>query len=149
MVAAVAPPAAAPNSLGVGEIKADKAAAVSSPPNPNLVLNKYVVSDPAGGSGRVFDAASWANAAKADASWNTASWASASWSTASWNTASWASASWSTASWATASWSDTSVATSRTDASWADDGSKNDVGPLSGYRMSLADYLTLGIKPPK
>src|SRR5919198_69593 len=144
MVAAVAPPAAAPNSLGVGEIKADKAAAVSSPPNPNLVLNKYVVSDPAGGSGRVFDAASWANAAKADASWNTASWASASWSTASWNTASWASASWSTASWATASWSDTSVATSRTDASWADDGSKNDVGPLSGYRMSLADYLALG-----
>jgi serine protease AprX len=149
MVAAVVPPAAASNSLGVGEIKADKAAAVSSPPNPNLVLDKYVVSDPAGGSGRVFDAASWANAAKADASWNTASWASASWSTASWNTASWASASWSTASWATASWSDTSVATSRTDASWADDGSKNDVGPLSGYRMSLADYLTLGIKPPK
>src|SRR5919197_1277636 len=146
MVAAVAPPAAAQNSLGVGEIKADKAAAVSSPPNPNLVLNKYVVSDPAGGSGRVFDAASWANAAKDDASWNAASWGAASWSTASWNTASWGSASWSTASWASASWSNTSVATSSADASWAD-GAKTDIGPISGYRMSADDYISLGVNP--
>jgi serine protease AprX len=149
MVAAVAPPTAAPSSLGVGEIKADKAAAVSSPPNPNLALDKYVVSDPAGGFGRVFDAASWSTAAKADASWNTASWSSASWSSASWNTASWASASWSSASWASASWSTTSVATSSGDASWADDGAKSDVGPASGYKMSTGDYLSLGLKPPK
>jgi serine protease AprX len=148
MVAAVAPPSAAPNSLGVGEIKADKAAAVTSPPNPNLALGKYVVSDPAGGSGRVFDAASWSTAAKADASWNAASWNTASWSTASWNTASWGSASWSAASWASASWADTSVATSSSDASWAD-GAKPDIGPLAGYRMSFADYLALGIAPPK
>jgi hypothetical protein len=146
MVAAVAPPTAATGSLGVGEIKADRAAAVASPPNPNLALNKYVVSDPAGGSGRVFDAASWSNAAKADASWNSASWASASWSSASWNTASWANASWSTASWASASWSDATIATSTADASWAD-GAKNDIGPLTGYRMSIADYLSLGINP--
>jgi serine protease AprX len=149
MVAAVAPPSAAANSLGVGEIKADKAAAVTSPPNPNLALSKFVVSDPAGGSGRVFDAASWASAAKADASWNSASWASASWSTASWSTASWANASWSSASWASASWADTTVATSIGDASWADDGAKNDIGPLSGYRMSVSDYLALGLRPPK
>jgi subtilisin family serine protease len=148
MVGAVAPPGAAANSLGVGEVKADKAAAVTSPPNPNLALSKYVVSDPAGGSGRVFDAASWANTAKADASWNSASWASASWSSASWNTASWANASWSSASWASASWAATSVATSTTDASWADR-AKGDIGPLSGYRMSFADYLALGLTPPK
>jgi subtilisin family serine protease len=148
MAAAVSPPSAAPGSLGVGEIKADKAAALTSPPNPNLALNKFVVSDPAGGSGRVFDAASWANTAKADASWNSASWASASWSTASWNTASWANASWASASWASASWAATSVATSSTDASWAD-GAKADIGPLSGYRMSVADYLALGLTPPK
>ena len=146
MVAAVAPPTAAPSSLGVGEIKADRAAAVSSPPHPNLALNKYVVSDPAGGSGRVFDAASWSNAAKADASWNSASWSSASWSAASWNTASWGAASWSTASWASASWSNTSVATSSSDASWAD-GAKTDIGPLTGYRMSVADYVALGLSP--
>ena len=153
MVGAIAPPAAAPNSLGVGEVKADKAAAQTSPPNPNLALGKFIISDPAGGSGKVFDAASWSNAAKADASWNSASWASASWSSASWNTASWGAASWSSASWASASWSDTSVATSAADASWADagsrDGAKNDIGPLSGYRMSTADYLALGLKPPK
>jgi hypothetical protein len=148
MVAAVAPPGAAPNSLGVGEVKADRAAAVASPPNPNLALGKYVVSDPAGGSGRVFDAASWSSAAKADASWNSASWASASWSSASWNTASWASASWASASWASASWSSSSVATSAADASWADN-AKVDVGPPTGYRMSLSDYLALGLTPPK
>jgi hypothetical protein len=148
MAAAVAPPNAVAGSLGVGEIKTDRAAALTSQPNPNLALNKFVVSDPAGGSGRVFDAASWSNTAKSDASWNTASWASASWSAASWNTASWANASWSSASWASASWAATSVATSTGDASWAD-GAKADVGPLGGYRMSSADYLGLGLTPPK
>jgi serine protease AprX len=147
MLAAVAPPAAVLNSLGVGEIKAAKAAAVTAPPNPNLALDRFVVSDPAGGSGRVFDAASWSGAAKADASWNTASWNSASWSGASWNTASWGAASWSDASWASASWSDSSVATSLTDASWADNAA-TDTGPTGGYKLSLSDLLSLGL-PPK
>ena len=89
-------------ALGVGEVQATSAAAVAAPPNPNAALNTYVVSDPTGG--RVFDAASWASAAKADASWNSASWNSASWNTASWNTASWHTASWNSASWNSASW---------------------------------------------
>ncbi len=148
MVGAVSPPSASPMSLGVGEVKASRAAAVSSPPNPNLALDNYVVSDPAGGSGRLFDAASWASAAASDASWNSASWASASWASASWNTASWASASWASASWASASWASSSVATSSTDASWADNAAQ-DKGPASGYRMSLADYISLGMTPPK
>jgi len=148
MVGAVSPPSASPMSLGVGEVKASRAAAVSSPPNPNLALENYVVSDPAGGSGRVFDAASWASAAASDASWNSASWASASWASASWNTASWASASWASASWASASWASSSVATSLTDASWADNAAQ-DKGPASGYRMSPADYISLGLTPPK
>jgi len=148
MVGAVSPPSASPMSLGVGEVKASRAAAVSSPPNPNLALDNYVVSDPAGGTGRVFAAASWASAAASDASWNSASWASASWASASWNTASWASASWASASWASASWASSSVATSVTDASWADNAAQ-DKGPASGYRMSLADYISLGLTPPK
>ncbi len=147
MLAAVAPPSAAPNSLGVGEIKAARAAAVTAPPNPNLALDTFVISEPAGGSGRVFDAASWSGAAKADASWNTASWNTASWSGASWNTASWGAASWAAASWASASWSDSSVATSLTDASWADNAS-TDTGPASGYKLSVSDLLSLGL-PPK
>ncbi len=147
MLAAVAPPTAPVNSLGVGEIKAAKAANVTAPPNPNLALDQFLVSDPAGGSGKVFDAASWSEVAKADASWNTASWGSASWSGASWNTASWGTASWSTASWGSASWSDTSVATSSTDASWADNAA-TDTGPIGGYKMSVSDLVSLGL-PPK
>jgi serine protease AprX len=104
-------PLAAPGSAGVGELKLDAAALVTAPPNPNAALNRFLVADPLGGSTPVFDAASWAEAARADAAWDTASWAEASWSNASWAEASWSSASWATASWAEASWAD---------ASWAD-----------------------------
>jgi serine protease AprX len=109
---------AAPGSVGVGVIDAAKAAAVTNPPNPNAALNRYVVS--ASGSGKVFDAASWANVAQSDASWASASWASASWASASWSSASWASASWASASWASASWASASWSSaSWASASWA------------------------------
>jgi serine protease AprX len=89
-------------ALGVGEAQASAAAAVATPPNPNAGLNGFLVSDPNGG--QLFDAASWASTAQANASWNSASWNSASWNSASWNSASWNSASWNTASWNSASW---------------------------------------------
>ena len=98
-------------SAGVGEVKLDAAALVTAPPNPNLALEQFLLSDPLGGSTPVFDSASWAQAARADAAWDTASWAEASWNDASWAEASWNDASWATASWADASWAD---------ASWAD-----------------------------
>jgi serine protease AprX len=106
-------PTAAGAALGVGEVDAKAAFDVVSPPNPNLALGQFVVSD--GSGGKVFDSASWASTAQANASWNSASWNSASWSSASWNTASWANASWAAASWASASWSSASWAA----ASWA------------------------------
>jgi serine protease AprX len=107
-------PEALPLSVGVGEVNAAASAAVLNPPNPNAGLNRFLVSA-SGGSGKVFDAASWASTAQSDASWASASWASASWSSASWSSASWASASWASASWASASWSSASWAS----ASWA------------------------------
>jgi serine protease AprX len=107
-------PEALPLSVGVGEVNAGAAANVSSPPNPNAALNQFLVSA-SGGSGKVFDAASWANVASADASWASASWASASWASASWASASWASASWASASWASQSAESASWAS----ASWA------------------------------
>jgi serine protease AprX len=115
-----ASPTSAPSwSLGVGEIDAAKAAAVTSPPNPNLALNRFLVADPTGGSLPVFDAASWTSAAKADASWTSASWTSASWTSASWTSASWTSASWTSASWTSASWTSASwTSASWTSASW-------------------------------
>jgi serine protease AprX len=104
-------PLAAPGSAGVGELKLDAAALVTAPPNPNAALNQFLVADPLGGTTPVFDAASWAEAARTDAAWDAASWAEGSWSNASWADASWSTASWATASWAEASWAD---------ASWAD-----------------------------
>jgi serine protease AprX len=112
-------PNAAPGSLGVGVIDALAAARASNPPNPNAALNQFVrpASD---GSGLVFDTASWANVAMADASWASASWANASWANASWANASWANASWASASWAQASWAQASWASaSWANASWA------------------------------
>jgi serine protease AprX len=102
-------------ALGVGIVSASAAASADGTANPNAGLNQFLTTDTSTGL-KTFDAASWANAARANASWNSASWSTASWAAASWSTASWSSASWSTASWATASWSTASWAT----ASWAD-----------------------------
>ncbi|HEV2902814.1 MAG TPA: S8 family serine peptidase, partial [Gaiellaceae bacterium] len=116
MVSARKPGAAAPGSLGVGSLDARGAQRVSTPPNPNLALNRFLITDPTGGSHPVFDTASWDSAAKSDASWDSASWSDVSWADASWDSVSWADVAWSAASWADASWSDASWA----DVSWAD-----------------------------
>jgi serine protease AprX len=108
-------PNAADLSEGVGEINAQRSVEMQSPPNPNLALNAFLITDPSTGS-RVFDSASWASKAKSDASWACASWSAASWAAASWSSASWASASWSDAGWASASWASSAEAA----ASWAD-----------------------------
>jgi serine protease AprX len=109
----------APLSTGVGIVDVAKAVALTSAPNPNAALNRFLVADAANG-GRVFDSASWASNASSDASWASASWSDASWASASWSSASWASASWASASWASASWaSDSQSAASWASASWA------------------------------
>jgi serine protease AprX len=86
-------------SVGVGEVYARRSVEIWNPPNPNKVLNAYVVTDPTSG-GRVFDAASWADKAHADASWADVSWASASWADTATAAASWADLSLASASWA-------------------------------------------------
>jgi serine protease AprX len=151
MLTAKPNPAATPGSMGVGQLFVDveKLKATGNPPNPNAALNRFVVSDPAGGSGKVFDAASWASLALADASWASASWASASWASASWSSASWASASWSSASWASASWASQALAdaswasASWSSASWAsfsyEDNADDDILPAGGYWLEEDD----------
>jgi serine protease AprX len=108
-------PSAANLSEGVGEVNAGRSIEMNNPPNPNKALNQFLVKDSTTGA-LVFDAASWAATAKANASWADASWADASWAEAAWSAASWADASWADASWASASWADTAGAA----ASWAD-----------------------------
>jgi serine protease AprX len=103
-------PQASAHTVGVGELDARAALAVTDPPNPNGGIDRFVVSSP-DGSGPVFDAASWTDASSTDASWTDASWTDASWTDASWTDAAWTSASWTDTSWTDASW---------TDASWTD-----------------------------
>jgi serine protease AprX len=138
MVSAQETPAAAPWSLGVGELNAEAAADVSAPPNPNAALAPFVVADPDGGTLPIFDAAAWQLVAQNDASWSNASWSNASWSNASWSNASWSNTAWDAASWATASWSDASWADGTTpDASWSNaswaDGASDDSLADGGY----------------
>jgi serine protease AprX len=124
-------------SVGVGEAYARRSVEIWNPPNPNKALNAFLVTNPFTGA-RVFDAASWADKAEADASWADASWADASWATASWSAASWADASWSDASWASASWADTALAAaswadlSLDSASWADNAADERAAPDAG-----------------
>jgi serine protease AprX len=128
---------AADMSEGAGEVNAGKSIQFNNPPAANKALNKFLVSDPVTGS-PVFDAASWASAAKGDASWANASWSDASWASASWASASWAAASWASASWASASWdSSSSAAASWADmslasASWADNAEGENANPDGG-----------------
>jgi serine protease AprX len=115
---------------GVGEVYAPGAAAVLSPPNPNLALDGFLIPDPTG-DGVVFDDVSWLDAAKASSTWDSASWLSG-WSDAAWSLVSWSDVSWSDVSWSDVSWSDVSWAdVSWSDVSWADIESAvyGDVGP--------------------
>jgi serine protease AprX len=154
MVGAKPMPTADNLSEGVGEVNAGRSIDTLNPPNPNKALNAFIVTDPIGG-GRVFDAASWAAAAKSDASWADASWADASWASASWSAASWADASWSDASWASASWADTVTAAaswadlSLGSASWADNAGDETAAPDAGAidQTELAAILAGTLDP--
>jgi serine protease AprX len=119
MLTAKTAPLATPLSLGLGEVDAAAAAAVTNPPNPNLGLRQFVKADADGNP--TFDWDAWMTYVSTNASWTDASWTDASWTDASWTDASWTDASWTDASWTDASWTDASwTDASWTDASWTD-----------------------------
>jgi serine protease AprX len=109
---------AAEMSVGVGEIDVAAAAATTAPPNPNEVLNRFVVADSRVPGGRTFDNDAWSAAAWANAAWSSAAWSSAAWADAAWSSAAWSSAAWSSAAWADAAWSSAAWA----DAAWSSAG---------------------------
>ncbi|MDX6473736.1 MAG: serine protease AprX, partial [Gaiellaceae bacterium] len=76
-----AQPTAGGAALGVGEVDAAAAAAVTSPPNPNLALDAYVGPDPAGGPVPVFDAEAWGTDAAPSSTWATEAWGTEAWGT--------------------------------------------------------------------
>ena len=106
-------------ALGVGEVQASAAVASDGAANPNLGLDRFVVTDPVTGLS-TFDSGTWATTAKIDPTWNAMSWASMSWASASWSQMSWASMSWASMSWASMSWASMSWASmSWASQSWA------------------------------
>ena len=135
MVSAQATPAAAPRSLGVGELDVAAARKVTTPPNPNAALDKFVTVDANGAP--VFDAAAWQSAALTNAAWSDAAWSSAAWGSAAWGSAAWSDAAWSDAAWSDAAWSD---ATSVTDIGLP-------ATPMTDDEMSSVEQL-LGITNP-
>lgn len=109
MLSAEPLPRAPSRSVGVGAVDLTRAAAVADPPNPNLALRDFLVSDPAGGPTQVFDSDRWtttvaANPAWASAAWGSAAWGSAAWGSAAWGSAAWGSAAWGSAAWGSAAW---------------------------------------------
>jgi serine protease AprX len=140
------------NSAGVGQVTANKATGVGSPPNPNAGIDRFVENDPTTG-GPAFDAASWDSAALANASWNSASWNSASWNSASWNSASWNSVSWNSASWNSVSWNSASWnSVSWNDVSWnsssQEDAAEGDTTTdASLYTLNASDIAELLTDP--
>jgi serine protease AprX len=132
---------AIPGSAGVGELNAARAVNVPNPPIPNRSLNAFLVSA-SGGSGKVWDAASWESTAQANASWDSASWLDASWLDASWLDASWESASWVDASWLDAAMADASW----NDASW-EDNAEGDASFSSTFTLDATDQAELLADP--
>jgi serine protease AprX len=83
--------------MGVGEINAAAAAAVSGPPNPNENLYKFV-------SSNQFDSSAWAAYVSTNANWTAANWTAANWTSANWTSANWTAANWTSANWTSANW---------------------------------------------
>ena len=113
MLTARPTPSAAPGSTGVGEVAADRAVEVTSPPNPNQALNQFVTTNLLTGE-KVFDQATWTTAAQLNQTWDAATWTTATWTTATWTTATWTTATWTTAAWESATW----VSATWTSATW-------------------------------
>jgi serine protease AprX len=148
MLSATRVPSAAPLSVGVGVVDVAKAVALTSAPNANLALDRFVVSA-SGGSGKVFDAAAWASTAQTDTAWASAAWSSAAWASAAWSSAAWASAAWSSAAWASAAWSSAAwSSTSAEDAAWASfsyaDNAEGEMSP-EGEFVDPAELEALGL----
>jgi serine protease AprX len=136
-------PNAFPGSIGAGEVNAGKAAAMTSPPNPNLALDKFLVPSSTSGSTPVFNWASWEDAVKKSTVWDAATWTDATWTDATWTDATWTDATWTDATWTDATWTDGALE----DATWAD-ASEGDASPSpSAYALDASDKTAILADP--
>src|SRR4029079_8238940 len=99
------------------------------------------------GPDAVFDAMSWASAAKAYMSWNSMSWTDQSWSDQSWSDQAWNAMSWTDMSWSSMSWTDMSW----TDMSWTDmsqeDAAEGDAASTAGITADATDLALAATDP--
>ncbi|MDQ3824171.1 MAG: S8 family serine peptidase [Actinomycetota bacterium] len=97
---------------GRGEVNAVRAATATRAPNPNLALNRFVVSDPAGGSIPVFDASAWHDAMKTDSAWDSSAWLDSAWHDSAWLDSAWHDSAWLDSAWLDSAWLDSAWADS-------------------------------------
>ena len=133
-----------PKAAGLGEITASRAVLTTVTPNPNQGLEQFVSL----GTGQpVFDAMSWASAARASMSWNSRSWTDQSWSDQSWSDQAWNAMSWTDMSWSSMSWTDMSW----TDMSWTDmsqeDAAEGDAASTAGITADATDLAQAATDP--
>ena len=145
MVSAKPDPAAAPLSLGVGEMQMGRAVLRLSPPNPNLGLDQFV-------SNGSFNAQAWFNAAKLNPSWDAVSWSSAAWSGADFSAVAWSDVSWETVSWETVAWSDVAWSdVAWSDVAWSDvayeDAAEGDANSTDGYDLTAQQLAAIMADP--
>ena len=91
---------------GRGEVNAVRAAGANNVPNGNGALSTFVVSDPGGGSGRVWDASAWYDAIRGNSAWDTSAWSDSAWTDSAWSDSAWADSAWSDSAWSDSAWSD-------------------------------------------
>jgi serine protease AprX len=145
MVSAKPAAAAAPLSLGVGEMQMGRAVLRLSPPNPNLGLDQFV-------SNGSFNAQAWFNTAKTTPTWDAVSWSSSAWSGADFNAVAWSDVSWETVSWETVAWSDVSWAdVAWSDVAWSDvsweDAAEGDANNTDGYDLTAEQLAAIMADP--
>jgi serine protease AprX len=150
MTSAILAPNAAPQSLGVGEVSAARAANVSNPPNPNKVLDSYITNT---GSGPTFDADHWESVASSNSAWDAANWVDANWTSANWTSANWVDANWTSANWTAANWVDANwtsanwTAANWVDASYEDAAEGDAASDSSSYAITPADAAEIASDP--
>jgi serine protease AprX len=113
-------PSVVPGSAGVGSVNAGKAVRVDDPPNPNAALNEFLVPDPDGGAGVVFDASAWTSAAKGNELWDASAWTSSAWTSSAWTSSAWASSAWTSSAWTSSAWTSSAWTSSAwTSSAWS------------------------------
>ncbi|MDX6503786.1 MAG: serine protease AprX, partial [Gaiellaceae bacterium] len=146
LLGADAATAAAPGSLGAGELNVGKSATLAPGANPNSSLLPYVKVNWAVNDTAYFDGDAWEAKVAADPNWDAAAWdakfwGSASWDAKFWGTISWEQKYWGTASFASSSWpAQASGDVSRESAAEGDKAA-------SAYPLTVADQAALANDP--